>query len=110
MYFSVATVVRFSGSRRVYNTGVSTFIIGERLLMRVEGQLVVAHGMCVCACVRAFVCVYVYVYVCVCMCLYVSLCVHAWIDTELPDTSRYPADISRDKICFYLTCQNVLSL
>ena len=108
MYFSVATVVRFSGSRRVYNTGVSTFIIGERLLMRVEGQLVVAHGMCVCVCMRACVCLRVCL--CLCVCLYVSLCVHAWIDTELPDISCYPADISRDKTCFYLTCQNILSL
>jgi len=28
----------------VYNTGVSSFIIGERILLRAESQLVVAHG------------------------------------------------------------------
>jgi len=59
-------VVIFSGVRRIFNTGVSTFIIGERVLMRVEGQLVVAHGMSVCL----FVCLSVRVSVCVsCMCL-----------------------------------------
>ena len=59
--FICVTVVIFSGVRRIFNTGVSTFIIGERVLMRVEGQLVVAHGMSVCLCVSVcavFVCLY----------------------------------------------------
>ena len=65
---TIAVVVRVSGSRRVYNTGVSSFIIGERLLFRVESQLVVAHGMYVCVCVCMCVCARVCVCTRVCVC------------------------------------------
>ena len=44
------SVLTFGNKKVVYNTGVSSFRRDDIILLRVEGQLVVAHGMFVCRC------------------------------------------------------------
>ena len=67
LYGVLCCLVLDVGTKRlVYNTGISSFRRDDIILLRVAGQLVVAHGehmyvVCVC--------------VCVCVCAYVCLCV-----------------------------------
>ena len=60
---SCALALDVGTKRMVYNTGVSSFRRDDIILLRVEGQLVVAHGEHVCAYVRACM------HTCVCACV-----------------------------------------
>jgi len=67
VYFNLCcSALEISGRMMVYNTAISSFLRHDgTILLHVEGQLVVAHGVCLC-CVH--VCVF-YACVRVCMCV-----------------------------------------